>query len=65
MAIFRTGHREILHPLHHFSLYFILQNGVFLKTANGYYCFIVVLSNDYETNLHFIFVWSLGLQNRK
>ena len=36
----------------------LLQNGIFLKTANGYYCFIVVLSNDYETNLHFIFVWT-------
>ena len=40
----------------------LLQNGIFLKTANGYYCFIVVLSNDYETNLHFIFVWTAELK---
>ena len=37
----------------------LLQNGVFLKTTSGYYCFIVVLSNDYKTNLHIIFVWTL------
>ena len=32
------------------------QNGIFRKTVGGYYPFILVLSNDHETNLHFIFV---------
>ena len=30
-----------------------LENGIFLKTASGYYCFIVVSKDDYETNFYF------------
>ena len=34
-----------------------LPNGISLKTTSGYIAIIViVLSDEYETNLHFIFV---------
>ena len=41
-----------------FFLSILLQNDIFLKTKSGYYHFIVLLWDDYETNLHFIFVWT-------
>ena len=36
----------------------LLPNGISLKTTSGYIALIVVLWDEYETNLHFMFVWT-------
>ena len=51
------GRREILQTMHHLSVYFIMK-WHFPQDNQWKYCFMVVLWDDYETNLNFIFVWT-------
>ena len=43
---------------YNFLMSILLQNGISPKTNSGYICFMVVLWDDYETNINVMFVWT-------